>query len=95
MKNVPPIKAETFFSSDYAVEPVDQHSNSANIFKQNDSSHDKINGIKVENFQPSNYMMESFHVDSNKVNFLQQTEVSFDEVNAKKISKKNVMLFNK
>lgn len=95
MNNIPPIKAETFFSSDYKVEPIDQHSNSANLFKQNVSSYDKINAIKVEDFPPSNYMMESFHVDSNSAGFLMQNDNSFDEINTGKISNKNIMLFNK
>lgn len=94
MNNMLPIKAEPFFSSDYKVEPIDQHSNSANLFKQKDSSYEEINDTKVEDFQ-SNYMMESFHVDSNCAGFLTQNDHNFDEIMTRKISKRNIMLFNK
>lgn len=94
MNNMLPIKAEPSLSSVYKMEPIDQHSNSANLFKQNDNSYEEINETKVEDFQ-SNYMMESFHVDSNCAGFLMQNDHNFDEIITRKVSKRNIMLLNK
>lgn len=44
--DIPPGKKEKYISQEYTMEPVDYHSNSADLFMQNDSSYAELNSEK-------------------------------------------------